>query len=207
MSGALPMHDRVDVGPRHARVVERFLRGLADEARHRHVLARRAVDRLADTDDCNPIAGHCYSPSRTTTMFCCRHGPLVACATPRFASPFVMRRATSPMRDEPGRHDRVRRQRAARRVDRRLRRVEPERLGEDQLLVAELRVQLGDVDVAVRDARGRAGGARRLRLREVAHAEAVRLDAVLDPADPRRPLRTPCGRDRRPRARPPRSRR
>ena len=26
---------------------------------------------------------------------------------------------------------------------------EPERLGEDQLLVAELRVQLGDVDVAV----------------------------------------------------------
>ena len=100
--GGLADDDGVDVGPRHARVVERFLRGLAHEARHRHVLARGAVDRLPHTDYCHPIAGHrTYSPSKTTTMLCCRHGPLVACATPRFASPFVMRCATSPMRASP----------------------------------------------------------------------------------------------------------
>ena len=34
-------------------------------------------------------------------MFCCRHGPLVAWATPRPASPAVIRRATSPMRMSP----------------------------------------------------------------------------------------------------------
>ena len=56
--GRLADHDRVDVGPRHARVFERLERGLAHEAGHRHVLARGAVVRLPDPDDCNPIAGH-----------------------------------------------------------------------------------------------------------------------------------------------------
>ncbi len=58
--GRLADDDGVDVGPRHARVVERLLRGLAHETCHRHVLARRAVHRLAHPDNCNPIAGHDY---------------------------------------------------------------------------------------------------------------------------------------------------
>ena len=153
----------------------------------RHVLARGAVRGLPDADDGNPVAGHLLSPSRTTTMFCCRHGPLVACATPRPASPAMMRRATSPMRIRPalitgfaasGPPDGLIAGVA----------VQPERLGEDQLLVAELRVQLGDVDRAAGAPAALAASARRLRLGEVAHAEAVRLDAVLDAADPRRPL-------------------
>ena len=56
--GGLADHDRVDVGPRHARVFERLDRGLAHETGHRHVLARGAVMRLTDPDDRNPIAGH-----------------------------------------------------------------------------------------------------------------------------------------------------
>ena len=59
--------------------------------------------------------------------------------------------------------------------------------------MTELRVQLGDVDVAVRHPGGHAGGAGRLGVREVAHAETVRLDAVLDPADPGGPLRHLAG--------------
>src|SRR3954452_18554604 len=50
--------------------------------------------------------------------------------------------------DQTRAHHRVRLECAARRVDRRVA-VELQRLGEDQLLVAELRVQLGNVDVAV----------------------------------------------------------
>ena len=78
-------------------------------------------------------------------MFCCRHGPLVACATPRFASPFVIRCATSPMRIKPAHITAF----AASAPPDGLMFVspfEPEGLGEDQLLVAELRVQLGHVD-------------------------------------------------------------
>ena len=54
----LAEHDGVDVGPRHARVVERLRRGLAHEPRHRDVLARRTVMRLADTDDGRELLTH-----------------------------------------------------------------------------------------------------------------------------------------------------
>ena len=50
-SGALPNTDRVDVGPVEAGVVERALRGLAHEPRHRDVGARLLVLRLAGADD------------------------------------------------------------------------------------------------------------------------------------------------------------
>src|SRR5213078_2743328 len=94
-------HDGVDVGPRHARVVERLRRGLAHEPRHRDVLARRAMVGLADPDHGNPFTSHQPFPSSTTTMFCCRHGPDDAWATPRPALPSVIRRATSPIRIRP----------------------------------------------------------------------------------------------------------
>ena len=47
----LAEHDRVDIGPRHLCVFERAHRGLAHEARDRHVVALRVVLRLADADD------------------------------------------------------------------------------------------------------------------------------------------------------------
>ena len=56
--GRLADHDRVDVGPRHARIVERLDRGFSHEPGHRHVFPRGAVVRLPDPDDGNPIAGH-----------------------------------------------------------------------------------------------------------------------------------------------------
>ena len=56
--GRLADHDRVDVGPGHARVFERLDRGFAHEARERHVLARGAVHGLPDPDDGDTIACH-----------------------------------------------------------------------------------------------------------------------------------------------------
>jgi len=89
--------------------------------------------------------------------------------------------------DEARAHHRVGSERSTRGVDRGVA-VEADCLGEHQLFVTELRVQLGDVDGAVGDSRGQGCGSGRLRLGEVAHTEAGRLDAVLDTSDPRRPL-------------------
>src|SRR6478752_4462844 len=75
-------------------------------------------------------------------------------------------------------HHAVRRERAARRVDVRRCGIEPECFGEDQLFVGELRVQLGHVDLRLVDPGRECGRLRRLRCREVTHAEAVRLDAM-----------------------------
>ena len=69
--------------------------------------------------------------------------------------------------DEPGGHHRVGGQRAAGRVDADVV-AEPERLAQDQLLVGERRVQLGDVDLAVGHAGLRGGDAGRRRVGEVA---------------------------------------
>ena len=70
-------------------------------------------------------------------------------------------------------------------VDRR----QPDRLGEDQLLVGERRVELGDVDRAGVAAGGRLGRRRGRRRRgQVAGAEHRRLDAVLETGDPGRVL-------------------
>ncbi len=99
--GGLADHDRVDVGPRHARVFERLDRRLAHEAGHRHVLARGAVVRLADPDNRDPVAGHTSCPPSTQQVLLQARSRRRVRATPRCASPAVIRRATSPMRTRP----------------------------------------------------------------------------------------------------------
>src|SRR5205085_8496121 len=84
-----------------------------------------------------------------------------------------------PDPDEAGAHHRVGGERSTGRVEC-CRAVEPERVGDDQLLVAELRVDLGNVDGTVADTGRSGGGPRRLRLREVTHPERMRFDPVLD---------------------------
>ena len=83
-------HHRVDVRPGHPGVVEGPFRRLPDETRDRDVLPLGGVLGLPDPDDRDPV--HAASPSRTATRFCCRHGPLVACATTRR----TRRSATAP---------------------------------------------------------------------------------------------------------------
>jgi hypothetical protein len=68
--GRLAEHDGVDVGPGHLGVVERALRGLADEPRERDVVALLLVLRLSDADDGAGLGRHAQSPSRTATRFC-----------------------------------------------------------------------------------------------------------------------------------------
>ena len=82
MSGALPIDDGVDVGPRHARVLERLDARPRGRARPS---TRRGGPRRGGSD--RPRRRRCglpaiTSPSRTQTRFCCRHGPCVAWATP-----------------------------------------------------------------------------------------------------------------------------
>ena len=50
--------------------------------------------------------------------------------------------------------------------------------------MAELRVDLGNVDGTVADTGRSGGGPRRLRLREVTHPERMRFDPVLDASNP-----------------------
>ncbi len=85
--------------------------------------------------------------------------------------------------------------------------AETERGAQDRLLVAELRVQLGDIDGSVGDTGGFGGESRRLRSGEVTHAQGLRLDPVLDAPDPRGSFARAVGRGRRPRSRSPRPRR
>src|SRR5262245_52872389 len=88
---------------------------------------------------------------------------------------------------EPDRHHRVGGERPTRRVDVDV--VAETELGlQDLLLVAERRAQLGDIDLPVADARVLTREARRRRLREVAEAGLVDLDAVVEAADPHRAL-------------------
>ena len=83
---------------------------------------------------------------------------------------------------QTGHHHRVGRQCAARGVHVGVI-TQPEGLSDDQLLRAERRVQLGDVERPCRPrlGTGRAGG---LRDREVTQTEGHRFDPVVDPADP-----------------------
>ena len=135
---------------------------------------------------CSAIAT--FSPSMTATRFCCSAGPLVAWASTRCAEPSKMCRAAKPMRSRPAENIGL----AASAppdglifVDA----VQADRLGEDQLLVAERRVELGDVDRAGVTAGRRLRRRRRRRRRgQVAGAQHRRLDAVLDTGDPRRAL-------------------
>src|SRR5690606_26097584 len=99
--GRLAEDDGVDVGPGHLGVLQGLDHRLPHEAGDRDVAAGGLVLRLADADDRDALLAHQSLPSRTHTRFCCRHGPLVAWATARRASPRAMRAAASPMRIRP----------------------------------------------------------------------------------------------------------
>ena len=175
--GGLADDDGVDVGEGQAGVLERGHRGLAHQAGDGDVLPLGLGHRLADPDDRAALRHH--TPSRTQTRFCCRHGPEVACATARSAWPDQMARADSPMRMSPAdiiglaasappeglTADAV---------------AQPERLGEDQLLVGVGRVQLGHVDLLRPHPGLLARQLGRRRRGEVPGADRVRLDPVVD---------------------------
>ena len=61
-------HDRVDVFPRHVRVLKRAERRVADQPGNREVPPALPVFRLANADD-RTVFSH-YSPSKTATRFC-----------------------------------------------------------------------------------------------------------------------------------------
>ena len=100
--GRLADDDRVDVGVRHARVVERLLRGFAHEARDRHVLARGAVMVCPMPTTATRLpAITCLLPARTPCS-AAGTGHSSRAPSPRFASPFADAAApTSPMRINP----------------------------------------------------------------------------------------------------------
>ena len=108
--------------------------------------------------------------------------------------PRWMRAAASPMPDEPGGHHRVGGERAAGRVDVDVV-AEPERLAQDDLLRGERRVQLGGVDGPFEGpgaSRRRAGSTASRSGR--GRPRRVRLDAVVDAADPGGALAQLAGR-------------
>ena len=119
--------------------------GLADEPAEGHVPAAALVVGLADADDRARLMSHQSFPSMTQTRFCCRHGPDVECASVRRSALVSDLRGRLDDADQAGRHDRVRGQRAARRVDRHVG-TEPERLDEHRFLVGERGLELGHLD-------------------------------------------------------------
>ena len=143
------------------------------------------------------------SPSRTATRFCCRQGPEVAWASARSDSPRWMRAAASPSRIRPAAMTGL----AASAPPDGLTRdavVEPERPAQHDLLGGERGMQLGGVDGPFEGPGALGGEPGRRGVGEVAHAEAVGLDAVVDAADPGRARRTErarCHRRRGPRLR------
>ena len=128
--------------------------------------------------------------SMVRTRFCCRAGPEVAWARALCDSPGpdALRGLADPVQAR-GEH-RVRGERAARRVDADVA-AEPERVPEDQLLVRERCMQLGQVDpVDTGSGSGRLGARGG---RQVARGERDRLDPVLEAGDPGRRARD-CAR-------------
>jgi len=97
--GRLADDNGVDVVPLKGRILQSIDCSLTDQARDGYVAALGGVLRLADTDHCCQLSH--YARSRTVTRLCCRQGPLVAWATPRCASPAIMRLNTSPIRLRP----------------------------------------------------------------------------------------------------------
>jgi hypothetical protein len=126
------------------------------------------------------------SPSSTHTRFCCRHGPLVAWATARPASPRGCGGGLADA-DEPGGDQRVGGQRAARRVH-------VDSVAEPQRPPQETSWWVkGACSSATSTGRPPtpgplAGQAGRGESVEVAHAEGVGLDPVVDAPDPGRAL-------------------
>ena len=95
----------------------------------------------------------------TQTRFCCRHGPDVAWRQHPAGVAVADAGGGLADADEPGGHDRIGGERAARRVHDHVV-GEAQRVAQDQLLVRERRVQLGDVDRCRRRRRRAAGHAR-----------------------------------------------
>ena len=169
--GRLADDDRVDVGHREVGVGERPVDGLANETGDRHVGATRGVIRLADAD-----APHSARPS--VALHARRRG--AAAGTARLAWPSARSAVPSMTRlgglgepGEPGRHQWVRAQRAAARVDRRSVGVDAERRREQQLLVGERRMELGDVEPITTGARLGTGQPRRRQVGQRAQAERL----------------------------------
>ena len=145
-SGALPttmasMSSKPTFG-----VVERAVDRLAAQPGHRDVLALGAVVGLADADDGGRLLAPSARPSfQDADEVLLQAGPLVA-----WASTWSALAGPDPLggladADQAGGEHRVGGERAARRVDRDV--VAEAELGaQDQLLVAERRVQLGDLD-------------------------------------------------------------
>src|SRR5690606_29936782 len=73
--------------------------GLPHQTVHRHVVALGDVFGLPGAQHRGELLGHL--PSNTATRFCCSAGPLVACASTRWAEPSKMCRAAKPMRSRP----------------------------------------------------------------------------------------------------------
>ena len=141
--GRLADDDRVDVLPGQPGVVERPPGRLAHQPRHRHVEPLGLVRRLPDADDRAGVSHHLVPPAR-------RRGSAGGTARTSVGErprrrPVVDAGGGLADADQARRHHRVGRQRAAGRVDRHVV-AQPERLAQDQLLVGELRVQLGDLD-------------------------------------------------------------
>ena len=204
--GRLADDDGVDVVERHVGVRERPVDGLAAQAGHRDVLALGAVVGLADADHGGGLLGHQFRPFQGGhRRFCWRAGPRrrVADRLADLAGPDP-RGGLADADAAAGEH-RVAGERAARGVDRDVV-GEAELAAQDQLLVAERRVQLGHLDAgrgrAPAAARGGRGGAG-----QVAGAHAHRVDVVREPRDPRRAVRAPRAPGRRRRARSRRHRR
>ena len=146
-SGALPtttasMSSNVEPG-----VGERLVDGLAHQAGHRDVLALGDVLGLPDAEDRGQLPCHLVLPFQDRDQILLQAGPLVACASTRCAAPSKMCRAATPMRSSPAANIGL----AASAPPDGLTFVDvakPDGLGEDQLLVGERRVELGDVDRA-----------------------------------------------------------
>ena len=149
--GGLADDDRVDLVEGQAGVLERAVHRLAAQAGHRDVLALGAVVGLADADDGGGLLAHRASSRRLSssmvhTRFCWRAGPDVACAS-------VRRRLARPDPAWRPRRRGCRRRRtsgcsASAPPDGLIADVvaQPELAAQDQLLVAERRVQLGHLD-------------------------------------------------------------
>lgn len=180
--GAADDH-RVDVGKGELGVGEGAQSGLAHQAGEGEVVSLGGVLGLSDADDGAALVHG--SPSIRQTRFCCRQGPEVAWATARRALPSRMRFAASPRRRRPatiiGWAARAPPEGLVCDVG-----SEIEGIAEDDLLVAEGGVELGDIDAGAEDtglAGGQGGGGRAA---EIADAQGLRLDAVIDAADPGR---------------------
>ena len=142
--GGLADDDRVDVVERQLGVGEGTVDGFAQEPGDRDVLALGAVVGLADADHGSKGVAHARGLHRADEVLLQGGaGGGVGEGLLGLAGPDALRGLADPV--QPRGEHRVRGERAAGRVDADVA-VQPERVLEDQLLVRERCVQLGEVD-------------------------------------------------------------